>query len=77
VAPWSSGDSPVAADWFEVTNRGTTAIDITGWKVDDNSDSFASAVAPSDITSIAAGESVIFVDTSNLASARAATTPTT
>ena len=27
VAPWSSGNSPVAADWFEVTNFGTTAID--------------------------------------------------
>lgn len=72
VAPWSSGNSSVAADWFEVTNRGATAIDITGWKVDDSSDSFASAVALSGITSIAAGESVIFIETANLASARAA-----
>jgi uncharacterized protein YjiK len=72
VAPWSSGNSPVAADWFEVTNSGTTAIDITGWKFDDNSDSFASAVALSGITSIAAGESVIFIETADLAAARAA-----
>ncbi|MEI9807465.1 MAG: lamin tail domain-containing protein [Bacteroidota bacterium] len=37
VAPWSSGNSPVAADWFEITNTAATAVDITGWKVDDNS----------------------------------------
>ena len=29
--------SPARADWFEVTNTGTTAVDITGWKMDDNS----------------------------------------
>ncbi|WP_228043664.1 choice-of-anchor I family protein [Dolichospermum sp. LEGE 00246] len=62
VAPWSSGNSPVAADWFELTNKGTSAVNITGWKFDDNSNSFASAVALSGITSIGAGESVIFID---------------
>lgn len=62
VAPWSSGNSPVAADWFEVTNTGTTAVDITGWKFDDNSNAFASAVALNGITSIAPGESVIFLE---------------
>jgi hypothetical protein len=62
VAPWSSGNSLVAADWFEVTNNGTSALDITGWKVDDNSNSFASALALTGITSIAAGESVIFLE---------------
>jgi Ca2+-binding RTX toxin-like protein len=72
VAPWSSGNSPVGNDWFEVTNSGTTAIDLTGWKMDDSSGSFASAVALSGITSIAAGESVIFIETDNLASARTA-----
>ena len=25
------------SDWFELTNFGTTAVDITGWKVDDSS----------------------------------------
>ncbi|HWC62145.1 MAG TPA: lamin tail domain-containing protein, partial [Rhizomicrobium sp.] len=63
VAPWSSGNSPVAADWFEVTNTGTTAVDITGWKMDDSSNAFGNAVALTGITSIAAGESVIFVET--------------
>ena len=63
VAPWSSGNSPFLADWFEVTNSGSSAIDITGWKMDDNSNSFGSAVSLSGITSIAAGESVIFIET--------------
>lgn len=62
VAPWSSGNSAVAADWFELTNSGTSAVDITGWKMDDNSNSFASSVALNGITSIAAGESVIFIE---------------
>ncbi|MEP7170038.1 MAG: lamin tail domain-containing protein, partial [Bacteroidota bacterium] len=69
VAPWSSGNSPLAADWFEVTNTGTGAVNITGWKMDDNSNSFGSSVALNGITSIAPGESVIFIETSNLATA--------
>jgi len=71
VAPWSSGNSPViAADWFEVTNTTSSAINITGWKVDDNSNSFASAISLNGITSIAPGESVIFLESSatNIAS---------
>ena len=70
VAPWSSGNSPIGADWFELTNSGSSAIDITGWKIDDNSDLFAQAVAMSGITSIGAGESVIFLETSSLATAQ-------
>ena len=68
VAPWSSGNSPVGADWFEVTNTSATAVDISGWKMDDNSQSFAGAVALNGITSINPGESVIFIESSNLAS---------
>ena len=64
VAPWSSGNSPVGADWFEVTNNGTTTLDITGWKVDDSSNSFAASIALTGITSIAPGESVIFLESS-------------
>lgn len=71
VAPWSSGDSPVGADWFEVTNTKAVAVDITGWKVDDNSQSPAAAVALSGITSIAPGESVIFIETTTLATTKA------
>ncbi len=64
VAPWSSGNSPIAADWFEVTNTTTSAVNISGWKVDDSSNSFGSSVALNGITSIGAGESVIFIETS-------------
>lgn len=62
VAPWSSGDSPVQADWFELTNTGSAAVNIAGWKMDDNSDSFGSAVALSGVTSIGAGQSVVFIE---------------
>jgi hypothetical protein len=62
VAPWASGNSAVAADWFELTNTGASAVNITGWKVDDNSNSFAASVALTGVTSIAAGQSVIFIE---------------
>jgi fibronectin-binding autotransporter adhesin len=32
------------ADWFEITNYGTAAVDITGWKMDDNSFSVTSGL---------------------------------
>lgn len=64
VSPWSSSNSPFGADWFEVTNTGNTPVNITGWKMDDNSNTFAQSVALNGITSIAAGESVIFLESS-------------
>lgn len=67
VAAWSSGNSPIAADWFEVTNIGTAAANITGWRVDDNSNAFGSAIALNGITSIAPGESVIFLESASAA----------
>ena len=72
VAPWSSGNSSLGADWFEVTNTGSSAMDITGWKTDDDSDSFALGALLTGVTSIAAGESVIFVESSGTPSATAA-----
>ena len=62
VAPWSSGSSLVLADWFELTNTGTSAVNISGWKVDDDSNSFASSVLLNGIATINAGESVIFIE---------------
>jgi hypothetical protein len=50
------------ADWFELTNTGATAQDITGWKMDDNSHVFANAVALRGVTSLAPGHSVVFVE---------------
>lgn len=62
VAPWASGNAPYASDWFELTNIGAAAVSIAGWKMDDSSAAFATAVALTGITSIAAGESVLFVE---------------
>src|SRR5262249_48567726 len=64
VAPWSSGTplAVLAADWFEVTNIGNAAANIAGWKMDDSSPNFSTAVALNGITSIAPGESVIFIE---------------
>jgi hypothetical protein len=68
VAPWASGNSALAKDWFELTNTGSTAVNITGWKMDDSSNAFGSAVALNGITSIAAGESVILIESATSAS---------
>jgi uncharacterized protein len=65
VAPWSSGNSTLGADWFEVTNVGTAAANVSGWKVDDSSNSFGSSVALNGISSIAPGESVIYIESSS------------
>ena len=62
VHPSGSGNSTYKADWFEVTNTGTSAVDITGWKMDDNSNAFATAVPLSGVTSISPGQSVVFID---------------
>ncbi|RTL30385.1 MAG: lamin tail domain-containing protein [Burkholderiales bacterium] len=57
-----SATSTYANDWFELTNTGSAAVDITGWKIDDNSNAFGSAVALRGVTSIAAGQSVVFIE---------------
>ena len=49
-------------DWFEVTNFGPSAVNITGSRVDDNSNSFTSSLPLNNVTSIAAGESIVFVE---------------
>lgn len=51
-----------AADWFEVTNFSANTIDITGWKMDDNSSLFSSAVSLRGVTSINPGQRVIFLE---------------
>lgn len=62
VSPYSSGNTPFGADWFELTNTGSSALTVGGWKMDDNSNAFASSVPMLGITSIAAGESVIYIE---------------
>lgn len=74
ISPWSStpANSRIGVDWFEVTNVGTTTVDITGWKWNDSSDKeFSTAKALNGITSIAPGESVIFLDTTELETKKA------
>ncbi len=51
-----------AADWFELKNIGSLTINLTGWKMDDSSASFGSAVALRGIASIAPGQSVVFLE---------------
>ncbi|HEX4305465.1 MAG TPA: lamin tail domain-containing protein [Solirubrobacterales bacterium] len=67
VAPWGSSAPEYEADWFELTNETAGAISLEGWKIDDNSDAFGNAVALSGVDSIAAGESVIFVEAAKTA----------
>jgi len=62
VAPWGSKWSEYEADWFELTNETDASIELAGWKMDDNSHEFSKAVELSGIDTIAAGESVIFVE---------------
>lgn len=59
-----SGTAPTfTSDWWEVTNFGTSAVDITGWKFDDSSFAIGNAVALNGVSSIGAGESVVFIET--------------
>lgn len=62
VDPSGSSNANYAADWFELTDIGTSAVDITGWKMDDNSDSYSVAVALKGVTSIAPNQSVVFIE---------------
>jgi len=71
----SSSGTGGTPDWFELSNVGDTVADITGWKVDDSSRAFGSSLSLNGITSIAAGESVVFFETaSGLAAASTDTT---
>jgi hypothetical protein len=54
--------SLVTPDWIELTNLGASPVDITGWRMDDNSFNPAVSVALSGITTIAPGESVVFIE---------------
>jgi len=67
VSAWGSGNAPYATDWFELTNTGSSAISLSGWSMDDNSNGTAK-VSMVGISSIAAGESVIFTENAAKAS---------
>ena len=58
----SSSGSGGTVDWFEITNYGLTLVSLVGWTMDDSSFTFASSVALNGVTSLAAGESAIFLE---------------
>ena len=58
----SSGD---ITDWFEITNLGNSAYNFSNHRMDDNSFSITNSIPLVGISSIGAGESVIFIETSN------------
>jgi hypothetical protein len=60
-----SGTSAYGADWFELTNEGSSSVSISGWKIDDNSDSYSDAVSLNGISSIASGKTVVFIEDTN------------
>jgi hypothetical protein len=58
----SNGSSAsYAADWFEITNTGTSDVNLTGWQMDDNSNGGAK-VAMRGVTTIPAGKSAVFFE---------------
>lgn len=61
----SNGLGLPTPDWIEVTNYGSSAIDLTGWRMDDSSFNFAVSVALGGITTIGAGESVVFIESAS------------
>lgn len=58
----SSASSTYAADWFELYNAGSATLDLTGWKVDDNSAAFASALALRGVSSLSPGQAAVFME---------------
>ncbi len=68
-----SGNTTYQADWFELTNTGTSAVDITGWTVDDSSNGTV-RLALRGVTTINPGQSVVFIETNTSGSNDAAVT---
>ena len=54
------------ADWFEITNYGDAAVDLTGWRMDDNSFSSLASTALNGVTSILPAQSIVFLETTAL-----------
>jgi hypothetical protein len=62
AAESTNGASSGHNDWWELTNLDDFTVDLRGWSFDDNSASLAFATVLSNATSIAPGESVVFVE---------------
>lgn len=59
----SSSGSGGTGDWFELTNFGSAAVSLTGYKMDDNSFDITKSVSLNGVSLIAAGESITFIET--------------
>lgn len=59
----SSNNGNTHQDWWELTNFGSGAVNLNGYKFDDSSATIANSVTLSTSLSIAPGESIIFVET--------------
>ena len=57
-----SGNTNYGADWFELTYTGSVSSNISGWKMDDGTAAFASAVAFRGITNILPGQTIILLE---------------
>lgn len=53
-------------DWFELTNYGDEAVDVSSWRMDDANPTFGTSVLLNGITSIASGTSVVFIEGSDV-----------
>jgi hypothetical protein len=73
VHPTGSSGSTYGEDWFELKNIGPATIDFTGWKVDDGSASFASALALRGVASLAPGQIAVFMESDAVGADDAAT----
>ncbi len=58
----SNGLGSPTADWIEVTNYGSSAVDLTGWRMDDGSFNFAASAELFGVGLIGAGETVVFLE---------------
>ena len=62
ASPWSSGNSLYKADWIEITNIGSTSVDLTGLRFDDDSNAFGNSVALQGVSSLAPGKSAVYIE---------------
>src|SRR5262249_35437869 len=68
----AGSSAPYGADWFELTDTGSTGLALTGWRMDDSSSAFASSV-PLTLAGgsqiLPAGKSAIFLEDSTASAA--------
>ena len=61
----SSSGTGGTGDWFELTNNGAAAVNISGYKMDDNSFTFANACGDDWRGFHRPGESAVFIETAD------------